>query len=349
MKKINQIEIVKDGVIETRDISLTDDEAKNVVDKQLITKSAVPNSGYVDKVYFNTSLSVEEVNNVINNANLYWLDFGDFKAYYVCSNSTSAKAIAIMNLNGIYFIQVMMENDLNPIFNAETDGWQSDVLSTYNPYVINDSLINEMQGVSIGSQNDLIKDLVYVQSEKYATVEKVESYLFTEESPTKVPNTGTIEKLYFNTNLSEEEVTNYINDANLNFIKIGDRTVYLFAIDTEALNGIGIFKLGENKYAINQANFTTLSTENILFHTSELTNSQNVQGWESELKNNNGLYKVTFNTASNYQNMPIGQQNELLKDLISMTPFGKQEKYVSKDYLDEYMKNNFENGNEGSY
>lgn len=339
MEKINKIKVK--GI--DHEITLTEEEAKNVVDKQLVTKTAVPNSGYVDKVYFNTKLSAEEVDSYLSK--LTYVDFDGMLVNVLFTNATGTNILLVFN-DGVKY-EIFHATSIDG--SGYTQIYYTDKGWLLDKFEINDTGASELMGLSIGSQNDLIKDLVYVQSEKYATVEKVESYLYTSEEPNAVPNTGTIEKLYFNTNLSEEEVTNYINDANLNFIKIGDRTVYLFAIDTEALNGIGIFKLGENKYAINQANFTTLSTENILFHTSELTNSQNVQGWESELKNNNGLYKATFNTVSSYQNMPIGQQNDLLVNLISLTPFGKQEKYVSKDYLDEYMKNNFENGNEGSY
>lgn len=73
-----------------------------------IKGTAIPNSGYVEKVYINNSLSVEEVLNIIVNADLPYTDTENGKEYTVLKGTSVSNYISIlyfaeMDLYAIYY------------------------------------------------------------------------------------------------------------------------------------------------------------------------------------------------------------------------------------------------------
>lgn len=470
MSKINKIKV---NDVEY-DISLTNEEGKSIVESNLLTKTAVPNSGYVDKVYFNTSLTQEEIINICNGL-VY-----EAGSYLIISNSENTNALAVINdeNNNPIFIAQAKETEEIPLWVSEsvseeyglTAGWQEFT----NPIEMNFDTISEIPGanMTIGSQNDLIKDLVYVQSEKYSTVEKVESYIY-EKEPIAVPSSGEVKTVYFNTDLTPTEVDSYLSKltyvdfdglqvsvlfsnatlTNVIFtIKFPDEGVYQIIhsnnIAEKQFTEIYDFSFGWNydKWEINDMGISEAMGLPIGAENDIVKNVVNI-GYEKEEKyvTKNDLYlkdkgtvvpnsgyvdKLYFNTNMSINEVKklldkvggstilykdttcnintlayngeysvgnfritssvilyfvyvdgttevtrygfsgwnpdfngvveIGgensgtieyMKNDQLTTLVSITPFtfGNNEKYVSKDYLDEYMKNNFENGNEGSY
>lgn len=184
MEKINKIKVK--GI--DHEITLTDEEAKNVVDKQLLTKAAVPVDGVtnVDKVYFNTSLTNEQVVEILKSITYVG---GLYTAFLTKDKKT---ALVVFSSSGSYGIEVVnseMQNEV--VFALGTSfgftGWNPNIT---NPFTLNAISITEttddLGTYAIGDQNDLIKDLVYVQSEKFISIEDVDE--LPDESGSYNPN-----------------------------------------------------------------------------------------------------------------------------------------------------------------
>ena len=117
----------------------------------------VPNSGYVDKVYFNTNLSIEEVVSCIENANL---TYDEDDVYFVLQGETSNN-IVVVNTNGMIGI---MDVDTQTIYFVSADislgfvGWNP----VFNGIIeVNSNVVSVgTDGDYFGAQNDLISALV---------------------------------------------------------------------------------------------------------------------------------------------------------------------------------------------
>lgn len=108
--------------------------------------TAVPNSGYVEKVYLNTSLSKEEVMSIIESANLTYTD--NTYTIFLSSDYSSTLLITI-NSFGVYHIWFGED-----ILWSDANGWNDFV----NPLVINKE--NILSSMGFGTQNELIKDII---------------------------------------------------------------------------------------------------------------------------------------------------------------------------------------------
>lgn len=113
----------------------------------------VPNSGYVEKIYFNTNLSVDEVVAIIKKANLdYNSDFG-FNMYPVLTDGISEMVLIVPTDNGYKFGNEVVGG---VYFNSDTGGWKEN----FNGEIqINGNLMTEAQGMTLGTQNDLLSSL----------------------------------------------------------------------------------------------------------------------------------------------------------------------------------------------
>lgn len=131
--------------------------------------TAVPNTGYVEKVYINTNLSAEEVISIIESANLLFVDNG----YAVIADNIDAY-IFILNNNGIYSIYSITNDDSGNneiIFDGNT--WLNEEKFNYNPLVINNNVVSELGGMSVGNQNEALSSLFSITpfvEEKEATI-----------------------------------------------------------------------------------------------------------------------------------------------------------------------------------
>ena len=122
----------------------------------------VPNSGYVENVYVNTSLSVEEVVNILSTIN-----YNIYGSSYIVISNESGFVLTIQSHDGIYAI-LDFTNQVCYFANTEIEGLGVDFVG-WNPnitdfsFTFNDTAISisELDGetFSVGLQNNLLTSL----------------------------------------------------------------------------------------------------------------------------------------------------------------------------------------------
>lgn len=141
---------------------------------------------------------------------------------------------------------------------------------------------------------------------------------------TTVPNTGLVENVYFNTNLSIEEVVDIITNSNISLI---DGIMYfLLTTSDESLN-LAIMVIGNQLAIIDQI------TYNIYFHNiddPEIISQFGEPGW-----NPNITYPIAINSEV-VGDVACGDENNKLTSLFSTTPFVMGESETIATLSDEY-------------
>ena len=142
-------------------------------------KAPVPNSGYLEKFFFNTKLDPAQVDALIANANLTFISGGSMLVYPILMTNTgkvisifdvssqpgvesgSAWLIADLNSDATYYVSPALEPD-----DPTHAGWIQNSFTSYDTgeIAINAELVQANQGVEIGSQNNLLTDLVRLYS-----------------------------------------------------------------------------------------------------------------------------------------------------------------------------------------
>lgn len=146
-------------------------------------KAPVPNTGHLEKIFFNTKLTTDEVDSLIANANLHFIYEGSAGLYFLlaCPEIT----IVIINFSGqdttlgsgnmwvilnfdsldsgsapiVYYASpsVAQEMGVDP-------GWNKDALTSFETgeLIINSDLVSDINGIiTVGSHNELLTNLVY--------------------------------------------------------------------------------------------------------------------------------------------------------------------------------------------
>lgn len=126
--------------------------------------TAVPNSGYVEKVYVNTDLSVEEVVNMVTQCGM------EYSVYMYQDSANSGGGI----LFGVYddeiaIVQMIgdLTNEPKVLFQTmkypgnDFYGWNPDIVDTYKTegILINNEVLSEMNGYQLGAENNKISSL----------------------------------------------------------------------------------------------------------------------------------------------------------------------------------------------
>ena len=139
-------------------------------------KVPVPNTGYLEKFFFNTKLDPAQVDALIANANLNFISGGSMLVYPILMTNTekvisifdvssqsgvesgSAWLIADLNSDDTYYVSPALSDD--PTY----AGWIQNSFTSYDTgeITINAELVQANQGVVIGSQNNLLTDLVCI-------------------------------------------------------------------------------------------------------------------------------------------------------------------------------------------
>ena len=137
----------------------------------------VPNSGLVEKLVFNTELTTSEVDTIISNANLTFVDFEGMPIYPIFVNEANEIGIVIVNFgtvlgDGTIGYVIMNFASSTIIYSSSTiaslsqiDGWNFDLfeqLGGGNEFPVNMEANSSFQGLPVGAQNNTIKDLINV-------------------------------------------------------------------------------------------------------------------------------------------------------------------------------------------
>ena len=147
--------------------------------KPIITegKTPVPNTGYLDKVFFNTKLTTNEVDALIANANLPFIDAGVPLYPILGTEAGVVFVIVIIDLSSVvgeagssWAISDVRENGLiyytSPAAVSITGadaGWNKSAFTSFETgeLIINSDLVSDINGIAIGSNNELLTNLVY--------------------------------------------------------------------------------------------------------------------------------------------------------------------------------------------
>ena len=282
--------------------------------------TTVPNEGTVEKVYLNTNLSVEEVVGLLEGIEKQSI-MGNTGCVVLTTNNhllcalynEGVWAIGDLSTGAFYFASA----DVGSGFT----GWDSN----FNGVIeINEEVGNIVGGEEVVFQNDKLSSLIsttpFVQSEgEQITLEGDYdgSTLVLDELPkggwqgAAVPNEGFIEKVYFNTNLSVEEVINEIQKIPSEKLS----TVYCVfcAINTTTPEMIGIIQQ-DGVYGI-----ISLAYNTSYFISQDV--GMGFVGWNPEF---NGVFTINselISTNEGDEGTIYGDENNLLSSLISTTPF----------------------------
>ena len=287
----------------------------------------VPNSGHVENVYFNTDLSVEEVVEIMSQVDL------SNDVYVLIMNDDSSNGIAYAKDYGKYAISDANGN----LYFDEAYGWTPDI----NPIAINSEVIDLWNGMTVGLQNDLISSLfsstpiTKVEDEELTLTGKYDGSTvvidINEFKGTTVPNTGHVENVYFNTEMSTEEVSKILSkvltpENNMEYLlysknssdsygraihaslqQLGDTLVYRIYSDFDSIT-----YFSSNSYSDYGSNVT-------------------FTGWNPTLTNPVAINVEVMNEYSDSlgYHYSVGTNNAILSSMFSLTPF---EKMNSNEY-----------------
>lgn len=269
--------------------------------------TAVPVGSYVEKIYFNTALSVDETVSILQG-----LTYTE-GLNAIFANSDSSVVVYALNDGSVYAIIGVINAAETLIFASQgvegtsiVKGWSLSELE------INDTGINESEGIPIGTENNLISDLSSITP--FVKGEVNDKYVYKLKEPDKTHKEGTllvsnpdtlVEKVTFNTDLSVEEVTNILSQL----------TYTTFSIYT-----INVLYSNSNQthilFALNPAD----GDYRLLYSTSLTDTSQafwifgnTVGGWRN-------TSDITINDTgiTEFQGLTIGAENDKLTQVISM-------------------------------
>ena len=316
--------------------------------------TAVPNSGYVDKVYVNNSLSMEEVNKLLSQ-----IDYSstDGSYYNAVTDGNNSYLYTHSGSNSILYYSSETGNETTLYASYEYDDGNGSFIG-WNPNAsmqleIGKELTNYVWGYAAGHQNDILSSLFsitpFVKGEGEVTIltgdydgSKVTiNNIEPGWQGTPVPNTGYVDKVYFNTELSVEEVTNIIN-KEFNPENNGGNTIYLLYNENSETNDY--IEIYMNYSYWNRLYFDiTIYTSNgfngyvfSLDYRYDDISGTNFIGWNPSLSN---PLPINLEVMSQCYNGSVGTKNHIISSLFSLTPFEyKDEEEASTINLKEYIK-----------
>lgn len=324
--------------------------------------TTVPNSGYVENVYLNTNLSVDEVVSLLSQLTY---NEGDMLLYGLLqTNEDTPLMLSIIKQEDVYLIMnftdgfVYFHNSTNEEQNTEAGfsaGWNpnfdgiilvdSEVLSgddTENYIGSQNELISSLfsttpfvqaSGESIGlsgeydgspievSENGNVDIKALIESGKLPLFIKVNVSGNSASGGTAVPNSGYVENVYFNTNLSVEEVVSLLSQLSYfdygvssqmtNILCVGDNESNLMS--SKIVGQLSVENREDGYYVIYKE--MDMETQGVVLNVPIFTGNE---GWNSDFVGSIEINKYAYNTDGMNE---IGSQNDKLSTLFSITPF----------------------------
>lgn len=282
----------------------------------------VPGDGSAVDIYVNTSLSNEEVIAILDT-----LEFKTSNYYYVfryMADNNHYSLYVHKNSDGIYNIVEMVPGNNNRILFGE-NCWDTAVLETAPNPIVYSHLSSEVM-VLDNNQNDKLSSLfsitpfVYTEAESYPLSGEYDGSELvivaggSSTAGTPVPNSGYVEKVYFNTNLSDEEI------------------IALF--DTIAVEHSILLFTGEHENDFDGCHYimteggAAISCDGVPVWVSPkapdyIISSVGFTGWKTDFNgiveiNDNAFNKMDLNGDGNPYD--VGVENDKLVNLFSATP-----------------------------
>lgn len=303
----------------------------------------VPNSGYVDKVYFNTNLSVEEVVNILDKITMG--SVLDVPGYIMLYSATLNLHIGVLKQENKYVISTLLKGDI--IFHNDVEDSKGTEFVGWNPNItyfdINSELSQGTETSPVGYQNDKLSSLfsttpfVEVQEKVTLTGDYDGNPVITDIvggwEGTAVPNTGYVENIYFNTDLSVDEVVEKLKTLRYTPDDNSENPSGHILLKKES-SSYGIYAFNkDDKYLL----YYGMSTP--LFHnfpegSTDATNQGFPAGWNPEITY---PFSIKDNVVNQLETHNVGAQNGELTSLFSITPFTYKENNTidMKPYINE--------------
>ena len=313
--------------------------------------TAVPNSGTVEKVYFNTNLSIEEVVPILEDINNKYSKGG---AVTLLSYGNKNLDVMRVGHDDAWTWYIADVDNLQVYFAENLNAGYSDFIG-WNPEINGSIEINsEVSGtIDLSEYSNLfsitpfeeeevtlegfLTDCCDAVREKEGTSDKIlaldipsriralfEEIIEVEELPlpsgwqgTAIPNSGIVENVYFNTNLSIEEVVNILQTLELT--SDGVYFILYNQPDTGLPNTIAvIYESSADIWLISGTNLNPL-----YFISKPMSGIAENAGWQT-FDN-----PVSFNleTSSSTGEVDVGNQNDKLSKIISSSPI----EYIESD------------------
>lgn len=292
--------------------------------------TAVPNTGYVEKVYFNNNLSDDEIENILKDLSLSGggsFNGNPFMYYYVLQSlrqeSTSdGVSIEIHKFeNGAYSISLRHYDSSVLLWcnNKYLSSIDETAMYFKKEYInIYSNVIDYEGSTPVGFENEYISQLFSLTS--FEQPLKENSLIKLTNKGTSIPNNSTVETIYFNTDISTDDFYSIVNNINFIDASVLGLSGFSFYPVMAYLSGsnpyiLTFFKQSDSVITLELVNFSTNETVQSFFKTKYINFFGS--GWYTF----SNPYPIGYDVLSTVSGVPIGTQNELLKDLISTTPF----------------------------
>lgn len=290
--------------------------------------TTVPNTGVVEKIYFNNQLSVEETVEILNNANLTYNYQDSMYLVFESVQKETYGSSCLIELHEGQYIVVVFGFDDEPItlFNSVQEAVAELGFIGWNPEI-------EYFEVGVELQNTINQGEVAVGTENEKLSSVFSTTPFIKKEGTAVPTNDYTGNLYLNTELDNDTMLSLLSSIEYphNNLLGASEELYLVHYSeywnedntAELAEGIAVIKI-EDLYSITINGFV-----DVVWASREYPElGVNFSGWRDDF---DGV--VTINHAAPVdESFSIGACNDQLVSLFSTTPYTQDMVKLDGDY-----------------